>query len=54
MNKCYVDLEKLPENEIKKCFVKAESKNEIKVEEHDDLDDQIYIDNVSQSVFLLF
>ena len=51
MNKCYVYLEKLPENEIKKCFVKADLKNEIKVEEHDDLNDQIYSDNVSQSTF---
>ena len=54
MNRCYVDLEKLPESEIKKYFVKADLKNEIKIEEHDDLNDQIYSDNVSQSVFLLF
>ena len=52
--KCYVHLERLPENEIKKCFGKVDLKNQIKIEGHDDLNDQIYNDNVSQSVFLLF
>ena len=54
MKKCYAHLERLPVNEIKKCSVKADLKNEIRVEEHDDLNDQIYHDDVSQSVFLLF
>ena len=54
MKKCNVHLERLPENIIKKCFGKVDLKNEIKVEEHDDLNDQIYYDDVSQSVFLLF
>ena len=53
MEKCYVHLERLPENVNKKCFGKVDLKNEIKVEEHDDLNDQIYNDNVSQSVFRL-
>ena len=51
MKKCYVHLERLPVNVIKKCFVKADLKNEIKVEEHDDLNDQIYNYDVSQSIF---
>ena len=54
MKKCYADLERLPENVIKKCFGKVDLKNEIKIEEHDDLSDQIYSDDVCQFVFLLF
>ena len=54
MKKCYVHLERLPESAIKKSFVKTDLMNEIKVEEHDDLNGQIYNDDVSQSVFLLF
>ena len=54
MKKRYAHLEGLPENIKKKCFGKVDLKNEIKVEEHDDLNDQIYYDDVSQSVFLLF
>ena len=54
MKNCYVHLERLPENVIKKGFRKADMKNEIKVKEHYDLNDQIYNDDVSQSVFLLF
>ena len=51
---CYAHLERLPENVIKRGFRKADLKIEIKVEEHDDLNDQIYNDDVSHSVFLLF
>ena len=47
MKKCYVHLERLPENVIKKSYVKGDLKNEIKIEEHDDLKDQIYNDDVS-------
>ena len=54
MKKCYARLERLPENVIKKGIRIADLKNEIKVEEHDDLNDQIYNDDVSQSIFLLF
>ena len=51
MKKCYVHLERLPEYEIKKCFVNAYLKNEIKIEYHDDLTDNIYNDYVSKLVF---
>ena len=54
MKKCYVHLERLPDSVIKKCFVKADLKNEIKTEEHDHLDVQDSNDNVSQPAFLLF
>ena len=54
MKKFYVHLERLPKKEIKKRFGKVDLKNEIKVEEHGDLNDQIYNDDVSQSLFLLF
>ena len=54
MKKCYVHPERLPDCVIKKCLVKADLKNEIKIEEHNDLGDQIYNNNVSQHVFLLF
>ena len=54
MKKFYASLERLPENEIKNCFGKVDLKNEIKVEEHDDLNDNIYNDNVSQYLFILF
>ena len=50
---------------IKKCFVKFDVKSEtsyqetlqfdeIKIEEHEDLDDNIYKSNVSHSLFHLF
>ena len=39
---------------MKKCYVHLDVKNELKVEEHDDLNDKIYNDDVSQFVFLLF
>ena len=54
MKKCYVHLERLPDSVIKKCFVKAELKHEIKTEDHDHLDVQNYNDNISQPAFLLF
>ena len=47
MKKCYVHLERLTENEIKKSLGMVDLKNEIKIEEHDDLNDQIYNDDVS-------
>ena len=58
MNKCYVHLERLPEHVIKKCSVKIDMKylssseetlklDEIKIEEFEDLDGNIYNDNVS-------
>ena len=52
MKKCYVHLKRLPEREIRKFFGKADVKNEIKIEYHDDINDQIYSDNVSQFIFL--
>ena len=54
MKKFYDHLEELHECEIKKCFGKGDLKNEIKIKEHDDLDDQIYSDSVSQFIFRLF
>ena len=59
IKKCYVHLERLPDHMIKKCSIKVDMKylfssqeklefDEIKVEEHDDLDGDIYKDNVSQ------
>ena len=56
--KCYVLLERLPKHMIKNPSVKVNMDyeipcqktmnfNEIKIEEHDDLDDSIYKDNVS-------
>ena len=66
MKKCYVHLERLPKHMIKKSFVKVNMKyenpcqealkfDEIKIEEHEDLDDNIYKDNVSHSlIFFLF
>ena len=65
MKKCYVHLERLPKHMNKKCFVKFDIKNEIssqetlefdeiKIEEHEDLDDNIYKENVSHSLFYLF
>ena len=64
MKKCYVHLERLPEHIIKNSFVKVhvnfESSSqetlmldEIKTEEHTDLDDNIYNDKVSHS-FIFF
>ena len=57
-NKCYVHLERLPEHIITKSSVKADMKyffsseetlkvDEIEIEEHEDLDGDIYNDNVS-------
>ena len=54
MKKCYDHLEELPEYKIKKCFGKGDLKNEIKIENHDDLNHQTYSDNVSQFIFHLF
>ena len=56
--KCYVLLERLPELKIKKCSIKVDMKylfssqetlkvDEIKIEEHKDLDGDIYNDNVN-------
>ena len=50
MKKCYVHPEVQLESRIRKCFVKADVKNEIIIEEHDKLDDNIYYDNVSQFI----
>ena len=47
MKKCYVHLERLTETAIKKSFGMVDLKNELKIEEHDDLNDQIYNDDVS-------
>ena len=58
IKKCYVHLERLPEHMIKKCSVKIDMKylssseetlklDEIKIEEFEDLDGNIYNDNVS-------
>ena len=58
IKKCYVHLERLPKHMINKCSIKVDMKylfssqeklefDEIKVEEHDDLDGDIYKDNVS-------
>ena len=53
--KKYYDLHEIqPESRIRKCFVKADVKNEIKIEGHDNLDDDIYHDNVSQFLIILF
>ena len=49
MKKCFVDLKRLPENVNKKCLGKAKLMNESRVEEHEDLND-----DVSQSAFFLF
>ena len=54
MEKWYDNLERLPECEIKKFFGKGYLKNEIKIENHDDLNHQTYSDNVSQFIFHLF
>ena len=64
MKKCYVHLERLPKHVIKNLFVKDNMKKEspcqetvtlddIKIEEHKDLNDNIYKDNVSHSLFLV-
>ena len=52
MKKSYVDPERLTDYVIEKFDGKADLKNEIKVEEHDDLCDNIYNNEVSQSTFL--
>ena len=54
MKECYVHLESLTECDVKKCFGKADLKNEVKIENHDDLNHQTYSDNVSQFIFHLF
>ena len=61
MKKCYVHLERLPEHMIKSSYEKVDIKyefsshealkfDEIKIEEHDDLNDKIYKDDVSHSL----
>ena len=61
MKKCYVHLERLPEHMIKKSIVKVDIKcenpseetfkaDEIKIEDHNDLDDYIYTNNVSHFI----
>ena len=63
IKECYVHLERLSEQVIKKCSVKTHMKylfsseetlklDEIKIEEHEDLDGDIYNDIVS--LFCLF
>ena len=63
--KCYVRIERLPKNVLDKSFRKIHPENncllqkvqevviksEIKVESHDDFDDQIYADSVSSLYF---
>ena len=51
MKKWYDHPERLPECEVKKRSGKGDLKKEIKIVEHDDLDDQIYSDSVSQFIF---
>ena len=64
LKECYVLIERLPEQMIKKSFVKVDelygisSKetlkyDEIKIEDHDDLNDNIYKDNVSEVSFCI-
>ena len=61
MKKCYIHLERLPQHMIKTSFEKVDMKyefssheafkfDEIKIEEHEDLNDKIYKDDVSNSV----
>ena len=61
--KCYVRIERLPANVLDKSFRKIHPENdsllqkvgiksEIKVESHDDFDDQIYGDSVSSLYFI--
>ena len=56
MKKCYVHLERLPEDMIKSSFEKVDMKyetslhDEIKIEAHEDLNDKIYKDDVSHSL----
>ena len=59
MKKCYIHLERLPQHMIKTSFEKVDMKyefssheafDEIKIEEHDDLNDKIYNDDVSHSL----
>ena len=61
MKKCYVLLERLSEHMIKSSFKKVDMKyefssnegfDEIKIEEHDDLNDKIYKDDVRH--YLIF
>ena len=58
IKECYVHLERLPEYMVKKCSIKIDMKylfssqealnfDEIKIEEHEDLDGDIYNVNVS-------
>ena len=55
MKKCYVHLEKLPKNMIKNSFVeintKFENPDDIKLKEYKGLDENVYNDNVSHSLF---
>ena len=55
MKKCYVHLEKLPKNMIKNSFVeinkKFENHDNIKSKEYKGLNENIYNDNVSHSLF---
>ena len=59
---CYVLIERLPKHMIKKSFVGVDKQyeisfketlkfDEIKIEEHDDLNDNIYKENVSKIYF---
>ena len=53
MKKCYVHLERLPDHVIKEYLEKYDLKYEIKIEEHNDLNDDIYRDKVSQSLITI-
>ena len=65
MKKCYVHLERLPQHMIKTSFEKVDMNyefsshealkfDEIKIEEHEDLNDKIYKDDVSNSLLFFF
>ena len=65
MKKCYVHLQRLSEDMIKSSFEKVDMNyefsshealkfDEIKIEEHEDLNDKIYKDDVSHSLLFFF
>ena len=64
VKECYIHLERLPQYMNKKSFVKVDVKheisseenkfNEIKIEKHDDLNDNIYKNEVSISLIFIF
>lgn len=63
IKKCYIHIERLPEHMINKSVVRVDKQYEIslketlklddiKIEEHDNLNDNIYKDNVSEVSFV--